>query len=43
MAATLTTALLFVLKIKVPKFKGVMYIIIPALAVILGALLLVIR
>ena len=40
---TLLTALLFVLKIKVPKLKGVMYIIIPILAVVLGVLLVVIR
>lgn len=40
---TLLTALLFVLNIKVPKFKGCMYVIIPILAVILGVLLVVIR
>ena len=41
--ATLITALLFVLKIKVPKFKGKAYIIIPILALILVILLLVLR
>lgn len=41
--ATAIIALLFVLKIKVPKFKGVAYIIIPILAAILVTLLLVIR
>ena len=41
--ATAIIALLFVLKIKVPKFKGVAYIIIPILAAILATLLLVIR
>lgn len=40
---TLITALLFVLKIKIPKFKGVAYIIIPILAIALSALLLVIK
>ena len=43
MVATLVTALLFVLKIKVPKLQGIMYIIIPILAIVLGVLLLVIR
>lgn len=41
--ATILTALLFVLKIKVPKFKGNAYIIIPTLALILVILLLVIK
>ena len=41
--ATLITALLFVLKIKIPKFKGKAYIIIPILALILVILLLVLR
>ena len=41
--ATAAIALLFVTKIKVPKFKGVAYIIIPILAAILVTLLLVIR
>lgn len=41
--ATAIIALLFVLKIKVPKFKGVAYIIIPILGAILATLLLVIR
>ena len=43
MVATLACSLLFVLNIKVPKFKGIMYIIIPILAVALGVLLVVIR
>ena len=41
--ATLLTGLLFVVRIKVPKFKGAAYIIIPILAAILVALLLVIK
>ena len=41
--ATLITAILFVLKIKVPKFKGKAYIIIPILAIVLVILLLVLR
>jgi len=41
--ATLITAILFVVKIKVPKFKGIAYIIIPILAAILTVLLLVIK
>lgn len=41
--ATLITALLFVVKIKVPKLKGIAYIIIPILAAILVTLLLVLR
>ena len=41
--ATLLTGLLFVVKIKVPKFKGIAYVIIPILAAILVALLLVIK
>ncbi len=40
---TLITAILFVFKIKVPKIKGIAYIIIPVLAVILSVLLLVIK
>ena len=39
---TLVTAILFVAKIKVPKFKGSAYIIIPIIALILMFLLLVI-
>ena len=42
-AATLITAILFVTKIKVPKFKGTAYVIIPILAIILTVLLLVLR
>ena len=41
--ATLITAILFVTKIKVPKFKGMAYIIIPILAIVLTILLLVLR
>ena len=40
---TLITALLFVIKIKVPKFKGIAYIIIPLIALLLAILLLVIK
>lgn len=40
---TILVSLLFVFKIKVPKFKGIAYIIIPVLAIILTVLLLVIR
>lgn len=40
---TFITALLFIIKIKVPKFKGKAYIIIPILAVLLITLLLVYR
>lgn len=40
---TALVALLFVFKIKVPKFKGIAYVIIPILAIILAILLLVIR
>ena len=40
---TLITALLFVLKVKVPKLKGSAYVIIPILAVLLSVLLLVIK
>ena len=43
LVATIITALLFVLKIKVPKFKGKAYTIIPILALILVILLLVLR
>ncbi len=41
--ATLITALLFVVRIKVPKLKGSAYIIVPILAAILTVLLLVIK
>ena len=41
--ATFVVGISFVLKIKIPKFKGIAYIIIPILAVILTILLLVIR
>lgn len=41
--ATALIAILFITRIKVPKFKGIAYIIIPALAAILVTLLLVIR
>ena len=41
--ATIITAALFVVKIKVPKIKGIAYIIIPILAAILVTLLLVLR
>ena len=41
--ATALIALLFITRIKVPKFKGIAYIIIPVLAAILVTLLLVIR
>ena len=41
--ATLITAILFVTKIKVPKFKGMAYVIIPVLAIVLTILLLVLR
>ena len=41
--ATLITALLFVVRIKVPKLKGIAYVIIPILAAILTVLLLVIK
>lgn len=37
--ATFITAVLFVTKIKIPKFKGAAYVIIPILAIILGVLL----
>ena len=40
---TLITALLFLLKVKVPKLKGSAYVIIPILAVLLSVLLLVIK
>ena len=42
-SATLITAILFVFRVSVPKFKGPAYIIIPILAVLLSILLLVIR
>ena len=41
--ATLITAFLFVFKFKVPKFKGLFYVIVPILALIGIILLLVIR
>ena len=41
--ATLITAILFVVRIKVPKLKGIAYIIVPVLAIILTVLLLVIK
>ncbi len=40
---TIITAMLFVLKVKVPKFKGSAYIIIPILAILLSVILLVIK
>ena len=40
---TLLTAFLFVFQIKVPKLKGIAYIIIPVLAIVLSVLLLVIK
>lgn len=40
---TLLVGLLFIAKIKIPKLKGMAYVIIPILAVILTVLLLVIR
>ena len=40
---TLLTAFLFVTKIKVPKFKGIAYVIIPVIAALLAVLLLVIK
>ncbi len=40
---TALVALLFVFRIKIPKFKGIAYIIIPILAAVLAVLLLVIR
>ena len=41
--ATFVTAILFVLNIKIPKLKGIAYIIIPILALILVFLLVVLR
>ena len=41
--ATFITAFLFILNIKIPKLKGIAYIIIPILAVILMFLLVVLR
>ena len=41
--ATLITAILFVAKIKIPKLKGIAYVIVPILALLLGILLVVIR
>lgn len=43
LVVTLLTAILFVFKVKVPKIKGIAYIIVPVLAVVLGILLLVIK
>ena len=43
LGATFLTALLFVVKIKVPKLKGIAYVIVPILAAILVAVLLVIK
>ncbi len=40
---TIITAMLFVLKVRVPKFKGAAYVIIPILAVLLSIILLVIK
>ena len=40
--ATILIAILFILKIKVPKLKGIAYVIIPILAIILLVMLLVI-
>lgn len=40
--ATLLTAVLFVTRIRIPKFKGIAYIIIPILAVVLAVLLLLV-
>ena len=40
--ATLLTAILFVTRIKIPKFKGIAYIIIPILAIVLAVLLLLV-
>ncbi len=40
---TTITAILFVFRIKIPKLKGIAYIIIPILAVILSIILLVIK
>lgn len=41
--ATAIVSLLFVFKVKVPKLKGIAYVIIPILALVLAVLLLVIR
>lgn len=40
--ATLLTAILFVTRIKIPKFKGIAYIIIPILAIVLAVLLILV-
>ena len=42
-AITLLTAILFITKVKIPKFKGSAYVIIPIIAIILMVLLLVIK
>lgn len=42
LVATLLTAVLFVTRIKIPKFKGIAYVIIPILAVFLAILLLLV-
>ena len=39
---TLLTAILFVTRIKIPKFKGIAYVIIPILAIVLAVLLLLV-
>lgn len=40
---TLLTAILFVVRIKVPKLKGIAYVIIPLVAILLAVLLMVIK
>ena len=40
--ATLLTAILFVTRIKIPKFKGIAYIIIPILSIVLAVLLILV-
>ena len=40
--ATLLTAILFVTRIKIPKFKGIAYVIIPILAIVLAVLLILV-
>lgn len=42
LVATFLTAILFVTKIRIPKFKGAAYIIIPILAIVLGILLILV-
>lgn len=41
--ATIITALLFIIRIRIPKLKGIAYIIIPILAILLVFLLLVLK